>query len=764
MRERLLVLWSLVVVTLAACDDAPAGLTDAATDVASRPDVIESIDALDETGECATAGCPCAADSDCDSGYCIEGREDGGRVCAELCTDTCALEGFVCRLLENGDGSLVRLCVPEWDPYCRPCEIAADCLSLRAECHALAAGIDVCVTPCGDNELCPSGAACVPLDGATDGPRFCVPEAGTCEGCVDADGDGYGVGPECAGGDPDDLDNTVYDGAPELCDTLDNDGDGAVDEDFDFANDPTHCGACDRLCEAPAGRLECVEGECVLAGCESGFANCDSNPDNGCEADLSDPVLCGSCKELEGTPGAPCGVCDEGVWACAGAGAVACEGDPGPGRRNVCGGCAPLDGAPGDTCGRCGLDSLVCDGLDALVCDGDSGGNACGGCSVLEHTPGEACGPCAGEVWVCDDIDGVVCDRTPNCAPTAPVVALEPLPATPLDDLQCVVVAPSTDLDDDSITYEFEWLRNGGDPGVGDTDTVAAGSLAVRDVWQCRARASDGVALSEWSAWAITLVADVCDVEECAECGDGVLDAGEECDEGTANSDVRRDACRTSCRTAYCGDEVIDTGETCDDGAANSDTVPGACPTTCRRGCVGLPVPYTETFTGQDGLGAFDSNDVETGDATWTLDTSRANIRPDDLCGVVGGQLVWSDVNGRCEWAAPPLCLGDATSVTIRLVARDLGDLEYTPADGNIDFINVEYSVDGGPRQLVANWNDRGRAEYTLVGDTPDDSDWGIETIVVEGLRGESLQLWVTGGNNGADDDMSIDDVSVSVP
>src|SRR5262245_52082615 len=51
-------------------------------------------------------------------------------------------------------------------------------------------------------------------------------------------------------------------------------------------------------------------------------------------------------------------------------------------------------------------------------------------------------------------------------------------------------------------------------------------------------------------------------------CGDGVLDEGEECDQGSANSDTTRDACRTNCRKASCGDHVQDSGEACDDGNA----------------------------------------------------------------------------------------------------------------------------------------------------------------------------------------------------
>lgn len=47
-------------------------------------------------------------------------------------------------------------------------------------------------------------------------------------------------------------------------------------------------------------------------------------------------------------------------------------------------------------------------------------------------------------------------------------------------------------------------------------------------------------------------------------CGNGSTDAGEECDDGDANSDEDPDACRTDCSSARCGDNVVDSGEACD--------------------------------------------------------------------------------------------------------------------------------------------------------------------------------------------------------
>ncbi len=50
-------------------------------------------------------------------------------------------------------------------------------------------------------------------------------------------------------------------------------------------------------------------------------------------------------------------------------------------------------------------------------------------------------------------------------------------------------------------------------------------------------------------------------------CGNGVVEGGEECDDGVDNSDTEPDACRTSCLAPSCGDAVVDGGEACDDGS-----------------------------------------------------------------------------------------------------------------------------------------------------------------------------------------------------
>ena len=86
-------------------------------------------------------------------------------------------------------------------------------------------------------------------------------------------------------------------------------------------------------------------------------------------------------------------------------------------------------------------------------------------------------------------------------------------------------------------------------------------------------------------------------------CGDGVVDAGETCDDGDDNSDVTPDACRTTCEPAGCGDSVIDAGETCDDGVNNNDVTPDACRTTCElAACGDSVIDAGETCDDENGV------------------------------------------------------------------------------------------------------------------------------------------------------------------
>ena len=66
-------------------------------------------------------------------------------------------------------------------------------------------------------------------------------------------------------------------------------------------------------------------------------------------------------------------------------------------------------------------------------------------------------------------------------------------------------------------------------------------------------------------------------------CGNGIPEAGEGCDEGSANSNLPNATCRTNCTPARCGDGILDdlADEQCDAGNGNSDLPNAACRTDC---------------------------------------------------------------------------------------------------------------------------------------------------------------------------------------
>lgn len=69
-------------------------------------------------------------------------------------------------------------------------------------------------------------------------------------------------------------------------------------------------------------------------------------------------------------------------------------------------------------------------------------------------------------------------------------------------------------------------------------------------------------------------------------CGDGVRAAGEECDDGDANSDEAYGGCTSECKFGqFCGDGVVNGDEECDAGRENTrsySSEPGSCAPGCR--------------------------------------------------------------------------------------------------------------------------------------------------------------------------------------
>ncbi len=87
---------------------------------------------------------------------------------------------------------------------------------------------------------------------------------------------------------------------PEICDHLDNDCDSKTDEGFDLQTDDKNCGKCGVVCQQVHGKNVCMDGKCVVK-CDSGYWDCDGNPNNGCES-LLGLDQCGHCQSDKDCP------------------------------------------------------------------------------------------------------------------------------------------------------------------------------------------------------------------------------------------------------------------------------------------------------------------------------------------------------------------------------------------------------------------------------------------------------------------------------
>lgn len=236
---------------------------------------------------------PNACRTDCSAASCGDGVVDQGESC------------------DDGNGDENDGCLPTCkrviDIVCVPCTEDFECGRTIDHCTDLP-GSKACTIACTGDDDCPTGFSCKTPPGGE--LNQCLPDGGACVECFDPDNDGYGTGTGCAGFDCNQDVGTVHEGAEELCDGIDNNCDGEVDEGFEArrfwpdADNDTFGDAytevkvrCTDLSGHVENDLDCDDKDPnvkpgVADSCDGFDNNCDGRVDDGggcpCEQDWTD--------------------------------------------------------------------------------------------------------------------------------------------------------------------------------------------------------------------------------------------------------------------------------------------------------------------------------------------------------------------------------------------------------------------------------------------------------------------------------------------
>jgi Putative metal-binding motif len=312
---------------------------DSASDALSTAS--DALDTLDVMHSCPTPSSTefiCSSDHDCLYNICLLFEGVAG-VCGYPYSEACPCgPGWNFEVYLRGD-ERVETCVPDYMLLCKACEGFDDCNLERFACLAMGVEGGVCVSHCDSEYICPTGYSCI--------SNLCLPESGSClcaEGdentgraCEISNDSGICVGFAQCLGSAGWSECDAKTPRPELCDGLDNDCDGQIDEglndciwpvDSDADGDPDDtdcapnnssrfhgaqelCDGIDNDCDSQIDEdFDIEEGACVcLAGDEGKLRDCFISNDFGKCSGLTEclgPLGWSDCSAL--TPDAE--VCD----------------------------------------------------------------------------------------------------------------------------------------------------------------------------------------------------------------------------------------------------------------------------------------------------------------------------------------------------------------------------------------------------------------------------------------------------------------------
>lgn len=159
------------------------------------------------------------------------------------------------------------------------------------------------------------------------------------------------------------------------------------------------------------------------------------------------------------------------------------------------------------------------------------------------------------------------------------------------------------------------------------------------------------------------------------------------------------------------------------------------------------------------------------GGVTWTIDDSLADFLNQDndyAYTNAAGQFELNNTDGPISISTEAVNISGYATVCFSVDIDASGDLEYNPAshgtdntNNQNDFVNIEYSIDGGAWTLVADYGGNGTTHHTLVAPPSADGTFPTGQVSVSGLTGSTLRIRITSNTWSSDEYFYYDNILV---
>ncbi|MFD0964450.1 hypothetical protein ACFQ1O_10580 [Pseudofulvibacter geojedonensis] len=159
------------------------------------------------------------------------------------------------------------------------------------------------------------------------------------------------------------------------------------------------------------------------------------------------------------------------------------------------------------------------------------------------------------------------------------------------------------------------------------------------------------------------------------------------------------------------------------------------------------------------------------GGVTWTVDDSAADFLGQDndyAYTNATGQFELNNTDGPVSFITQAVTISGYATVCFSVDIDASGNLEYDHSDHSTDdtnnqndYVNIEYSIDGGAWQLVANYGGNGTVNHTLVAPAVADGTFPTGQVSVSGLSGTTLAIRITSNTWASDEKFFYDNILI---